>query len=34
MNIEEKQNKSLEYFQTKLSFEAIARQINEVAASL
>ena len=34
MNIQEKQNKSLEYFQTKLSFEAIARQIQGVAALL
>ncbi len=34
LNIQEKQQKSLDYFSSKLSFEAIARQIHEVAVSL
>jgi glycosyltransferase involved in cell wall biosynthesis len=34
MDIREKQKKSLEYFRANLSFEAIARRIHEVAASL
>jgi glycosyltransferase involved in cell wall biosynthesis len=34
LDIREKQKTSLEYFRENLSFEAIARKIQEVAASL
>jgi glycosyltransferase involved in cell wall biosynthesis len=34
MDLQEKRDKSLEYFQSNLSFETIARQIDEIAASL
>ncbi|MDB4904284.1 MAG: glycosyltransferase [Mucilaginibacter sp.] len=34
LNIHEKQNKSLEYFRKKLSFEAIAQEIKNIASSL
>jgi len=34
MNVEEKRNRCLEYFKSKLSFEAIAQQLQDIAASL
>ncbi len=34
MDIKEKQKLSLEYFRSNLSFEAIAKRIQEVVASL